>query len=250
MSIHEEIIIGRNPVFEALHSKRPINKILIAEQISKKTEQEIQAKAKKADTIVQKVPKSKLDQLSDGKHQGILAFVSPYEYAAVEDILKRAKEKDELPFILILDEIEDPHNLGAMLRTADASGVHGLIIPKRRSAGLSETVAKTSAGAVEHIPVARVTNISKTIDSLKQEGIWVVGTDAEKSKDYRTLDGETAVAIVIGNEGKGISRLVKEKCDWTIHLPMAGSISSLNASVAASLMMYEIYRKRNPLGEV
>ena len=149
MSIHEEIIIGRNPVFEALHSKRPINKILIAEQISKKTEQEIQAKAK-ADTIVQKVPKSKLDQLSDGKHLGILAFVSPYEYAAVEDILKRAKEKDELPFILILDEIEDPHNLGAMLHSR-CFRVHAVNYTKRRSVGLSETVAKTSAGAVEHI---------------------------------------------------------------------------------------------------
>lgn len=250
MSINEEIIIGRNPVLEALQSKRPINKILIAEQINKKSEQEIYAKAKKAGTIVQKVPKAKLDQLTGGRHQGIIAYASPYDYVTAEDLLQRAKEKDELPFILILDEIEDPHNLGAMLRTADAAGVHGLIIPKRRSASLTETVAKTSAGAIEHVPVARVTNISKTIDMLKEAGIWVIGTDVQESKDYRTMDGETAVALVIGNEGKGISRLVKEKCDWTVHLPMAGSISSLNASVAASLMMYEIYRKRNPLGEV
>src|SRR5690606_19397712 len=172
-----------------------------------------------------------------------------YDYATIEEIVENARRKEQLPFIIILDEIEDPHNLGAILRTADATGVHGVIIPKRRAVGLTETVAKASAGAIEHVPVARVTNIAKAIDELKDNNIWVVGTDERGSKDYRTLDGETAIALVIGNEGKGISRLVKDKCDWTIHLPMKGSIPSLNASVAAGILMYEIYRNRHPLGE-
>src|SRR5690625_3540330 len=150
---------------------------------------------------------------------------------------------------MILDEIEDPHNLGAILRTADASGVHGVIIPKRRAVGLTETVAKASAGAIEHVPVIRVTNISQTIDMLKERHIWVVGAGSKGAKDYRTLDGETPIALVIGNEGKGISRLVLEKCDWTVNLPMQGHISSLNASVASSILMYEVYRKRDPLGK-
>lgn len=191
----------------------------------------------------------RLDQLSKGKHQGIIAYVTPYEYASVQEILSRAKKKEEMPFIIILDEIEDPHNLGAVLRTADAAGVHGVIIPKRRAVGLTETVAKSSAGAIEHVPVARVTNVADTIEQLKEENIWVVGTDEDGAQDYRTLDGETAIALVIGNEGKGMSRLVKEKCDWTVSLPMKGFIPSLNASVASSLLMYEVYRKRYPLGE-
>lgn len=245
----EEIIIGRNPVMEALKSGRPVNKVIISEQLNNRMEKELHTAAKKANTILQKVPKQRLDQLSKGKHQGIIAYVTEYEYASVEEILDRAKKKEEIPFIIILDEMEDPHNLGAILRTGDAAGVHGVIIPKRRAVGLTETVAKASAGAIEHVPVARVTNIANTIEQLKEQNIWVVGTDEEGAKDYRTLDGETPIAIVIGNEGKGISRLVKEKCDWTVQLPMKGFIPSLNASVASSLLMYEVYRKRYPLGE-
>ena len=247
--MQDEMIIGKNPVLEALQSGRPINKIIISDQLNKNTERELHQMAKKANTIIQKAPKKRIDQLSKGRHQGIIAYVTAYDYATIEEIVENARRKEQLPFIIILDEIEDPHNLGAILRTADATGVHGVIIPKRRAVGLTETVAKTSAGAIEHIPVARVTNIAKTIDELKEQNIWVVGTDEEGSKDYRTLDGDTAIALVIGNEGKGISRLVKEKCDWTIHLPMEGSIPSLNASVAAGILMYEIYRERNLLGE-
>ena len=245
----DEMIIGRNPVIEALKSGREMNKILLSEHISKQTEREVQQLAKKANTIVQKVPKQRLDQMTKGKHQGIIAYVSSYTYSTVEDIFSRAEERNEAPFIMILDELEDPHNLGAILRSADATGAHGVIIPKRRAVGLTETVAKASAGAIEHVPVARVTNIADTIDRLKEDHIWVVGTDERGSKDFRTLDGDTPLAIVIGNEGKGISRLVKKKCDWLVHLPMEGSITSLNASVAASLLMYEIYRKRHPLGD-
>ncbi|MBO1005162.1 23S rRNA (guanosine(2251)-2'-O)-methyltransferase RlmB [Pseudogracilibacillus auburnensis] len=247
--MEEEIIIGKNPVIEALQTGRSINKVIISDQLNKKAERDLQVATKKANTILQKVPKQRLDQLSKGKHQGIIAYVSAYHYASVQEILNRAEQKEETPFIIILDEIEDPHNLGAILRTGDATGVHGVIIPKRRAVGLTETVAKASAGAMEHIPVARVTNIVDTIEKLKEKNIWVVGTDEKGTKDYRTLDGETPIALVIGNEGKGISRLVKDKCDWTIHLPMKGFIPSLNASVATGLLMYEIYRKRYPLGE-
>lgn len=244
----EEMIIGRNPVMEALQSGRPVGKVLVSDQLNKQSQQTLQQAVKKSNTTMQVVPKKRLDQLSSGKHQGIVAYVAAYEYASVEMILQRAEAEQVAPLILILDEIEDPHNLGAILRTADATGVHGVIIPKRRAVGLTETVAKASAGAIEHIPVARVTNVAATIDQLKQQNIWVVGTDEQGSDDYRTLDGETALALVIGNEGKGISRLVKEKCDWMVHLPMHGAIPSLNASVASSLLMYEVYRKRHPLG--
>lgn len=245
----DEILVGRNPVFEVLKSDRGVNKVLISEQMNQQTERELQKLVKKKNTILQKVPKQRLDQLTKERHQGMLAYVAPYEYSSVEEILQKSTNLAEQAFILILDEIEDPHNLGAILRTANATGVHGVIIPKRRAVGLTETVARASAGAIEHVPVARVTNIADTIDLLKEHDIWVVGTDERGSQDYRILDGETALAFVIGNEGKGISRLVKKKCDWMVHLPMQGAISSLNASVASSLLMYEIYRKRHPLGE-
>lgn len=245
----DELLVGRNPVFEVLKSDRDVNKVLISEQINQQTERELQKLVKKKNTILQKVPKQRLDQLTKERHQGMLAYVAPYEYSSVEEILQKATNLREQAFILILDEIEDPHNLGAILRTANATGVHGVVIPKRRAVGLTETVARASAGAIEHVPVARVTNIADTIDELKEQGVWVVGTDEKGSQDYRTLDGETPLAIVIGNEGKGMSRLVKKKCDWMVHLPMQGAISSLNASVASSLLMYEIYRKRHPLGE-
>jgi len=245
----EEIIVGRNPVLEALKSGRSVNKVIVSEQTNEKMKQELSRAVRKAQTILQVVPKQKIDQVSKGNHQGVIAYVASYAYASLEDLFAVAERKQEQPFFLILDELEDPHNLGSILRTADATGVHGVIIPERRSVGLTATVAKTSAGAIEYVPVARVTNIARTIEELQQRGLWVVGTDFERADDYRTLDGETSLALVIGNEGKGISRLVKEKCDWFVSLPMIGQVSSLNASVASSILMYEIYRKRHPLGD-
>ncbi|SER01777.1 23S rRNA (guanosine2251-2'-O)-methyltransferase [Virgibacillus subterraneus] len=245
----QEIIIGKNPVIEALNSGRSVNKVLVSEQLNKQLFGKLQKLSRNAGTIIQKVPKKKLDQLVEGSHQGIVAYVASYQYATLEDLFDKANDKNETPFFIILDELEDPHNLGSILRTADATGVHGVIIPKHRSVGLTSTVAKTAAGALEHIPVVRVTNIANTIDELKQRYVWVVGTAADGTEDYRELDGDLSVAIVIGNEGKGISRLVKDKCDWTVSLPMTGHVSSLNASVACSLLLYEIYRKRFPLGE-
>ncbi|WP_138420195.1 23S rRNA (guanosine(2251)-2'-O)-methyltransferase RlmB [Aquibacillus sediminis] len=245
----EEWIIGKNPVTEALKSGRTMNKLFVSEQLQHQSFQKIQKLAKQNGLTVQRVPKKKLDQLVDGNHQGVAASVSAYDYSHLDDLFAVAESRGEAPFFMILDEIEDPHNLGSILRTADATGVHGVIIPKRRSVGLTATVAKTSAGAIEYIPVARVTNIAKTIDELKERNVWVVGTAADGSEDYRQLDGTIPIALVIGNEGKGMSRLVKEKCDWSVRLAMKGKVSSLNASVAASLLMYEVYRKRSPLGE-
>ncbi|SEO76977.1 23S rRNA (guanosine2251-2'-O)-methyltransferase [Amphibacillus marinus] len=245
----DEWIIGKNPVSEALKSGRSINKLFIADQLNQKTTQQIQRLAKESGVVVKQVPKKKLDQLVEGNHQGIAAAVAAYQYVEVEDLLKAAEDKGELPFLILLDEIEDPHNLGSILRTADAVGAHGVIIPKRRAVGLTSTVAKTSAGAIEYVPVARVTNMAQTVDFLKSQRVWVVGTEAEATQDYRELEGDLPIAIVIGNEGKGISRLVREKCDWTVSLAMKGHVSSLNASVAASLLMYEVYRKRHLLGD-
>lgn len=247
--MHEEMIIGKNPVMEALSSGRSVNKVMVSEHLNPNTFNKLKRLAKEAGTIVQKVPKAKLDSLSSGNHQGIIAYVAPYQYASLDDLFSKAEQKGEEPFFIILDELEDPHNLGSILRSADATGAHGIIIPKRRSVGLTATVAKTSAGAIEHIPVARVTNIPNTIDELKRNNIWVVGTEGEATEDYRKLDGTLPIAIVIGNEGKGMSRLVREKCDWTVSIPMCGNVSSLNASVACSLLLYEVYRKRYPLGE-
>lgn len=245
----QELIIGRNPVLEALKSGRSVNKVIVSDQVNKRTQGQFQQACKKAGTIMQIVPKSRLDQLTEDSHQGVVAYVAAYQYASLEDLFHIAEERNEAPFFIILDELEDPHNLGSILRTADAAGVHGVIIPKRRSVGLTATVAKTSAGAIEYVPVVRVTNISNTIDELKERHVWIVGAGSEAADDYRTLDGDTAITLVIGNEGKGLSRLVKEKCDWLVSLPMAGEVPSLNASVACSLLLYEIYRKRNPLGE-
>ncbi|MEI3598585.1 MULTISPECIES: 23S rRNA (guanosine(2251)-2'-O)-methyltransferase RlmB [unclassified Oceanobacillus] len=245
----DEIIIGKNPVLEALSSGRSVNKVFVAEHLNPNTIKKIKQLAKEAGTIVQHVPKAKLDSISNGNHQGIVAYVASYDYGNLEDLFVRAEQRGEDPFFIILDELEDPHNLGSILRTADATGVHGVIIPKRRSVGLTATVAKTAAGAIEHIPVVRVTNIADTIDELKERHVWVVGTEGEATEDYRRLDGTMPIAVVIGNEGKGISRLVRKKCDWTVRIPMSGEVSSLNASVACSLLLYEIYRKRTPLGE-
>lgn len=245
----EEIIVGRNPVIETLKSKRKVYKVLISDNLNRRSAQELTRLCKRTNTPIHRVPRRDLDSKVKANHQGILAYIKPYEYVGLDDLYKQAESQGELPFFLILDELEDPHNLGSIMRTADATGVHGIIIPKRRAVGLTSTVAKTSAGAIEHVLVAQVTNIADTIDELKRNNIWVVGTDAEASEDYRSLDGETAIALVIGNEGRGISRLVKEKCDWTVSLPMIGQVSSLNASVASGLLMYEIYRKRHPYGE-
>lgn len=245
----QEIIIGKNPVIEALESGRPVNKVLVSEHLSKSSFGKLESLSKNAGTILQKTPKSKLDKLASGSHQGVIAYVASYSYASLEDLFSKAENSQEAPFFIVLDQLEDPHNLGSILRSADASGTHGVIIPKRRSVGLTGAVAKTAAGALEHIPVARVTNIANTIDELKKRHVWVVGTEANGTEDYRKLDGTMPIALVIGNEGKGMSRLVRDKCDWTLSLPMRGHVSSLNASVACSLLMYEVYRKRFPAGE-
>lgn len=245
----EEMIIGRNPVIEALKSGRSVNKVIVSDRLNRRTYDEIERYSKRSNTTIQRVSKSRIDQLTKGVHQGVIAYVASYTYASIEDLFTRAEKRGEAPFFIVLDELEDPHNLGSIMRTADATGAHGIIIPKRRAVGLTATVAKTSAGAVEYVPVVRVTNIADTIEELKSRHVWVVGTDAEGKEDFRTLDGETSIALVIGNEGRGLSRLVKEKCDWTVFLPMVGQVTSLNASVASSLLMYEIYRKRYPLGE-
>lgn len=244
-----EWIIGKNPVQEALRAGRSINKVMVSDQLQYQAFKKLEQLAKEQGVNVQKVPKKKIDQLVDGNHQGVAASVAAYEYADLEDLFAKAEEKGEAPFFIICDEIEDPHNLGSILRTADAAGAHGVIIPKRRSVALTATVAKTSTGAIEYIPVARVTNLARTIDELKERFVWVVGTDAEGTEDYRQLDGGMPIALVIGSEGRGMSRLTKDKCDWTVSLPMAGRVTSLNASVAASLLMYEVHRKRHPLGE-
>lgn len=243
----EEYIIGKNPVLEALKSGRDINKILIAEGSQRGQMQQIIQLAKEKSVVAQFVPKKKIDQITEGNHQGVLAYVAAYQYAELDDLFMAAKKNEEPPFFLILDEIEDPHNLGSIMRTADAVGAHGIIIPKRRAVGLTATVAKASTGAIEYIPVVRVTNLARTIEELKEQGVWIAGTDASGSLDYRGIDGALPLGLVIGSEGKGMGRLIKEKCDFLIQLPMIGKVTSLNASVAASLLMYEIYRKRHPL---
>ncbi|NCU17571.1 23S rRNA (guanosine(2251)-2'-O)-methyltransferase RlmB [Pallidibacillus pasinlerensis] len=240
-------VIGKSPVLEAINTDRDINKIWIGEGSQKGAMQPIIKAAKEKKIIVQFVPKKKLDEMVQGNHQGVIAQVAAYKYYELDELFKRAEERNEEPFFLILDEIEDPHNLGSIMRTADASGVHGIIIPKRRSVGLTPTVAKTSTGAIEHIPVVRVTNIARTIDELKEKGVWIAGTDAKGTMDFREIDGTMPLALIIGSEGKGIGRLHKEKCDFLLRLPMRGHVTSLNASVAAALLMYEIYRKREPL---
>ncbi|AIQ65748.1 RNA methyltransferase [Paenibacillus stellifer] len=243
---NEEILAGKHSVLEALRAGRTLNKIWIAENAQKALTAPIIAEARQAGIIVQHVDKRKLDQLAPGvQHQGVVAQAAPYAYAEVEDLLAAAEAKGEPPFLLLLDEIEDPHNLGSILRTADCTGVHGVIVPKRRSAQITATVSKTSAGAVEYVPVARVTNLGQTIDRLKELGIWVVGTDVDTDQDLFGSDIFSGpVAVVIGNENKGMGRLIREKCDLLLKLPMLGRINSLNASVAAGVIMYEVLRRR------
>ncbi len=240
----DDIICGRNPVSEAIRSSRTIDRILVASGSRSGAVVGILAKAKKKNIPIKEVDSKKLDYLTGGaNHQGIAAYAAVKDYASVDDILELAEQRGEKPFIIILDEIEDPHNLGAIIRTAECTGAHGVIIPKRRSATLSYAVGKASAGAVEYVPVARVTNISNTIEQLKKLGVWVYGADMN-GVDYTECDFGSATALVIGNEGKGISRLVREKCDEIVSLPMKGKISSLNASVAAGVLMYAVASKR------
>ncbi|MFS0724495.1 23S rRNA (guanosine(2251)-2'-O)-methyltransferase RlmB [Paenibacillus sp. 1P07SE] len=241
----EEWIAGKHPVLEALRSGREINKLLIAENAQKNLTLPIIAEAKKHGVIIQHVDKRKLDQLADGvQHQGVIAQAAAYRYAELEEILEKAHSRGEEPFLLLLDEIEDPHNLGSILRTAECTGAHGVIIPKRRSASLNATVYKTSAGAVEHVPVARVTNLAQTIESLKKQGVWIAGADAAAEQEVYETNLNLPLAVVIGNEGKGLGRLIREKCDFLVKLPMRGRLNSLNASVAAGVLMYEIVRQR------
>lgn len=244
-----EYIIGRNPVIEALKSGRDINKIWVSEGANKGQIHTVLQLAKENGVLIQQAPNKRLDQMVEGNHQGVIAQVAAYQYAELDDLFRAAEKKEEAPFFLLLDEIEDPHNLGSIMRTADAVGAHGIIIPKRRAVGLTAAVAKASTGAIEYVPVVRVTNLTRTIEELKERGVWIAGTDAKGSDDYRKFDGTMPLGLVIGSEGKGMSRLVKEQCDFLVRLPMAGKVTSLNASVAAGLLMYEVYRKRHPLGE-
>lgn len=242
---YEELTIeGRNAVLEAFRAGKTIDKLFVLDGCQDGPVQSIVREARKHDTIINYVAKGRLDQLSEtGKHQGVIAFAAAYEYAQVEDILALAEEKGEPPFIFLLDNIEDPHNLGAIIRTANLAGAHGVIIPKRRAAGLTATVAKTSAGALNYTPVAKVTNLGQTIEELKKKGMWFVCADMDGDVMYR-LDLKGPIGMVIGNEGEGVSRLVKEKCDFVASIPMKGDIDSLNASVAAGVLAYEIVRQR------
>ncbi|HSJ39362.1 MAG TPA: 23S rRNA (guanosine(2251)-2'-O)-methyltransferase RlmB [Planococcus sp. (in: firmicutes)] len=246
--LEPEIIGGKNPVLEALRADRDINKIWVAEGVQKRSITELLQLANERKVIVQFVPKKKIDGLTDSNHQGVAAAVAAYNYAELDDLFKVAESRSEDPFFLILDELEDPHNLGSIMRTADAVGAHGLIIPKRRAVGLTAVVAKSSTGAIEHIPVVRVNNLSQIVDELKKRGVWIAGTDAKEAVDYRNMDASLPLAVIIGSEGKGMSRILREKCDFLYQLPMVGHVTSLNASVAASLLMYEVYRKRHPMG--
>ncbi|HHU32841.1 MAG: 23S rRNA (guanosine(2251)-2'-O)-methyltransferase RlmB [Zhaonellaceae bacterium] len=240
-----EIIAGKNPVLEALRKGRSINKIMFSKGTEEKSNQEIINLATAKGIPIEWVPRQLIVQKAETKaHQGIIAFASPISYVEIEDILALARAKQQDPFILLLDHLEDPHNLGAIIRTAEAAGVHGVIIPKRRGVSVNTTVAKTSAGAVEYVPVARVANLVQAMDKLKQNGCWIVGTDQDAREEFYNADLKGPLTVVVGSEGKGISRLVKENCDFTVKIPMVGKINSLNASVAASVIMYEVYRQR------
>ena len=242
---YEELTIeGRNAVLEAFRSGKTIDKLFVQDGCKDGPILSITREARKHDTLIKYVPRERLDQLSEtGKHQGVIAYAAAYEYAEVDDILEGARKKGEPPFIFLLDNIEDPHNLGAIIRTANLAGAHGVIIPKRRAVGLTATVAKTSAGALNYTPVAKVTNLAATIDELKKEGLWFVCADMGGESMYR-LNLKGPIGLVIGNEGEGVSRLVKEKCDYIASIPMKGDIDSLNASVAAGVLAYEIVRQR------
>ena len=240
----ENKIEGRNAVLEALRAGKPIDKLYVLDGCPDGPVRTIIREAKKGDTIINYVKKERLDQLSEtGHHQGVIAMAASYEYATVEDILEKAREKGEAPFIFVLENIEDPHNLGAMIRTANLAGAHGVIIPKRRAVGLTPTVARTSAGAINYTPVAKVTNLKQTMEQLKKEGMWFVCADMDGTPYYQ-MDLKGPMGLVIGNEGEGVSRLIKETCDFVASIPMKGDIDSLNASVAAGVLAFEIARQR------
>ncbi|HJA41640.1 MAG TPA: 23S rRNA (guanosine(2251)-2'-O)-methyltransferase RlmB [Firmicutes bacterium] len=240
------LIGGKNPVIETLKSDRSVHKIWVADGMKPSALQSIVSLAKKKNVLIQRVPKRKLDDMKIENHQGVVAQIAAYKYSTLDDLFLQAEQRNEMPFFLILDEIEDPHNLGSILRTADCVGVHGIIIPKHRAVGLTHTVAKASTGAIEHVPVVRVTNIAQTLKVLKDAGLWIIAADLQNSRDYRELEANFPLALVIGSEGKGISRIVSKSCDFIYRLPMVGQVTSLNASVAAALFLYEIYRKRYP----
>lgn len=244
MGYTEFTIEGRNAVIEAFRAGKPIDKIFILDGCQDGPVSTIKREAKKKDVMIKYVTKERLDQISEtGKHQGVIAYSAAYEYAELEDIFDKAREKGEDPFVIILDNIEDPHNLGAIIRTANLAGAHGVIIPKNRAVGLTATVARTSAGALNFTPVVKVTNISKTIQELKDRGLWFVCADMGGTQMYK-LNLKGPIGLVIGNEGDGVSRLVRENCDMIASIPMKGDIDSLNASVAAGVLAYEIVRQR------
>lgn len=244
MGYEEQMIEGRNAVLEAFRSGKTVDKLFVQEGLQDGPVLSILREARKHDTIINRVRKERLDQMSEtGHHQGVIAQTAAYSYAQVEDMLEAARQKGEPPFLFLLDNIEDPHNLGAIIRTANLAGAHGVIIPKRRAAGLTAVVARTSAGALNYTPVAKVTNLGTTIDELKKEGLWFVCADMDGQTMY-DLNLKGPMGLVIGNEGSGVSRLVKEKCDFTAAIPMKGQIDSLNASVAAGVLAYEIVRQR------
>ena len=243
---YNDQVEGRNAVLELLESGRDINRILVANGEKHGSIHKILAIAKERKIIVTEMERNKLNQIAQTpNNQGVIAIVPPYDYCEVEDILEEAKRKDEMPFILILDGIEDPHNLGSIIRTAETAGVHGIIIPKRRAASVNSTVSKVSAGAVEYMKIARVNNINETIRYLKEQDVWICGTDMDTNTIYTKQDYKMPIAIVIGSEGFGMSRLVKENCDFLVKIPMKGKITSLNASVSAGIIMYEVVKNRN-----
>ena len=242
---YKDQVEGRNAVIELLESGRDINKILIAKGEKHGSINKIIAMAKEKKILLTELEKNKLNQIAQTQnHQGVIAIVPPFNYCEVEDILELSKKRNEIPFILILDEIEDPHNLGSIIRTAETAGVHGIIIPKRRAASVNSTVSKVSAGAVEYMKIARVNNINETIRFLKEQGVWICGTDMYTDLTYTKQDYRIPLAIVIGSEGFGMSRLVKQNCDFLVKIPMKGKITSLNASVSAGIIMYEVVRQR------
>ncbi|MEG0547088.1 MAG: 23S rRNA (guanosine(2251)-2'-O)-methyltransferase RlmB [Oscillospiraceae bacterium] len=241
----QDLVIGRNAVSEVIKSEREIDTMFIAKGERNPAISRLAAMCRESGGVVKEVDSKKLDYMCGGAtHQGIAAYVASHEYSSVSDILEYAEEKGEKPFIIVCDEVEDPHNLGAIIRTAEAAGAHGIIIPKRRSASLNFTVGKTSAGALEYMRVARVSNLAQTLDELKEKGCWVYGADMDGT-DYKKTDVSGSVVLVVGGEGNGLGRLIKEKCDFVLSLPMKGQINSLNASVAAGILMYEISSKRN-----
>lgn len=241
-TVEEDFVAGRHPVLEALKAGRPINKLLVADTAAGGSLTEILGKAKAQGLIVHRVPKASLARIAGDHHQGVVAYVAPHRYAEPDEIL--ARDTGQLPLIVALDEVTDPHNFGAILRTCEATGVQGVLIPKRRSVPLTGVVAKAAAGALEYVPVARVGNMAQALDELKRAGYWIVGTDAEATTSFTEIDYRAKTVIVIGAEGSGLGRLIKEKCDHLVKLPMLGELQSLNASVAAGVLLYEVVKQR------